>query len=49
MESQAWVRIVAEELMVEPRKVQVLAAAARVVGRPLTAADLIAIGARRRP
>lgn len=46
MESSAWVRIVAEELMVPPEKVQSLAAAAREVGCPLSAADLIAAGAR---
>jgi hypothetical protein len=46
MESQAWVRPVAEELMVDPEKVQALAAAALLVGMPLTPADLIATGAR---
>ncbi len=46
MDGEAWMEIVAEELMVKPERVRTLAGAAREVGRRLTAADLMALGAQ---
>ncbi|HEU5001779.1 MAG TPA: hypothetical protein VFW71_03245 [Actinomycetota bacterium] len=46
MDQDGWVGIVAGELMVQPQRVQKLAAAVREVGIRVTPADLIGAGAR---